>query len=978
MALLFVVFFLLLCTDGKSSEVSILLDFKKYVMNSGPRTNPFFDSWNATAESDSPCRFSGITCNDDGKVTEIDIARKINSPPSVKNIPFRSICSLPHLSKFSAGYNNLIGVINSDIRRCKNLEHLDLANNKLTVPFPDLSSLSRLQLVNLTANEFTGPFPDSSFLGNLTTNLSLLLLGDNNFNPTPFPVTLFRLTNLQWLYLSNCSITGQIPPEIGNLKKLINLELSHNYITGHIPLEITKLTNLWQLELYNNLLTGTIPPGFGRLNKLANFDASTNQLQGNLSEIRFLTGLVSLQLFQNNFSGDVPLEFGHFKNLTALSLYTNHLTGELPNTLGSWSDFDFIDVSTNLFTGRIPPGMCNKGKMTKLLMLENNFTGEIPATYGSCVSLQRFRVSDNSLSGVVPEGIWSLPNVDIIDLAINNFSGSIATGIGNAKHLTELSIQDNQFTGHLPKEISGAGRLVKMNMMSNRFTGDIPPTIGELKDLNFLILSGNQFSGRIPDTIGECSSLTVANFAGNSLTGNIPSIIAKLQVLNSLNLSDNLLSGEIPESLSSLKLSVLDLSNNQLSGRVPVSLVVDVYRDSFVGNSELCGYRVDVDFLRKCSPDSKIRSGMVILLCTIVISMTIIGLLWFLFMSFLRRWRKGSEDGGMMNKNNCSWDLKSFQVLTFDEEEIMNGLVEENLIGKGGSGKVYKVVLSGEKTFAVKHMLNKVGKGRKSSIRRELESEVSTLSTIRHVNVVKLYCSITNEESSLLVYEYLPNGSLWDGLHGVIGSMNTAIDWDSRYKISLGAAKGLEYLHFGCGRAILHRDVKSSNILLDENLKPRIADFGLAKILQGKEGMDESTSSSIIAGTHGYIAPEYAYTYKVTEKSDVYSFGVVLLELVTGRRPIESEFGDSRDVVHWVYSKMDSNELLLSALDPIIPKEMQQEAVKVLKVGLACTVKMPSLRPSMRIVVQMLEYAAQWRSVVEEDKSGTELTLESA
>lgn len=973
MSLLFVVVLLLLCTDGRSSEVSILLDFQEYVMNSSPRSNPFFDSWNATAEFDSPCGFSGITCNDDGKVTEIDVTRKINSPPSGENIPFGSICSLPHLSKFSAGSNNLAGVITSQIRNCKNLVHLDLAGNRLTAPFPDLSSLSKLQLVNLSANEFTGPFPDFTFLANLTTNLSSLLLGDNNFHPTPFPMTLFRLTNLHWLYLSNCSITGQIPPEIGNLKKLINLELSHNYITGHIPLEITQLTNLWQLELYNNLLSGTIPPGFGKLNKLANFDASTNQLQGNLSEIRFLTGLVSLQLFQNNFSGDVPLEFGHFKKLKALSLYTNHLTGGLPDTLGSWSDFDFIDVSTNLLTGRIPPGMCNKGKMTKLLMLENNFTGQIPATYGACASLQRFRVSDNSLSGVVPEGIWSLPKVVIIDLARNNFSGAIARGIGNAKHLTQLSIQDNQFTGHLPEEISGAGRLVKIDMMSNRFTGSIPPTIGELKDLNFLILSGNQFSGRIPDSIGECSSLSVANFAGNSLSGNIPSIIARLQVLNSLNLSDNLLSGEIPLNLSSLKLSVLDLSNNQLSGRVPSGLAVDVYRDSFVGNSELCGDSVDVDFLRKCPSDSKGRSGMVMLWCIIVITVTVIGLFWFLIMSFVyKRIRRMSCKG---SKKECSWDLKSFQVLTFDEEEIMNGIVEENLIGKGGSGKVYKVVISGGKTFAVKHMSNNVGKGRKSSIRRELESEVSTLSSIRHVNVVKLYCSITNEESSLLVYEYLPNGSLWDCLHGMI-DMSITIDWDARYQVSLGAARGLEYLHYGCGRAILHRDVKSSNILLDENLKPRIADFGLAKILQG-EAMDESTSSSIIAGTHGYIAPEYAYTYKVTEKSDVYSFGVVLIELVTGRRPIEAEFGESRDVVNWVYSKMDSNEHLLSALDPIIPKEMQQEAVKVLKVGLACTVKMPSLRPSMRIVVQMLEQAARWRSVVEEDKTGTELGLDS-
>lgn len=213
--------------------------------------------------------------------------------------------------------------------------------------------------------------------------------------------------------------------------------------------------------------------------------------------------------------------------------------------------------------------------------------------------------------------------------------------------------------------------------------------------------------------------------------------------------------------------------------------------------------------------------------------------------------------------------MKSFRVLAFEEQEILNGITPENLIGKGGSGKVYKVDLSGGNTVAVKHIWNyldssssNAGGGKKecreamltrrgSIVSREFEAEVGTLSSIRHVNVVQLYCSITGEDSSLLVYEYLPNGSLWDRLHGI----GKAIDWHTRYEVAVGAAKGLEYLHLGCERPILHRDVKSSNILLDEFLKPRIADFGLARILHDAAPAGKDESSRVIAGTRGYIAP---------------------------------------------------------------------------------------------------------------------------
>ncbi|CAA0840735.1 Leucine-rich receptor-like protein kinase family protein [Striga hermonthica] len=317
-----------------------------------------------------------------------------------------------------------------------------------------------------------------------------------------------------------------------------------------------------------------------------------------------------------------------------------------------------------------------------------------------------------------------------------------------------------------------------------------------------------------------------------------------------------------------------------------------------------------------------------------------------------------------------SWYVKSFQVLTFTEDEILDSIKPENLIGKGGSGIVYRVMVGNGKEFAVKHIWHsdeytahnpgKIGgssstpilERRGPSKSRELEAEVQALSSIRHINVVKLLCSISSEGSSLLVYEYMPNGSLWDRLHN--NCKKLGLDWETRYEIALGAAKGLEYLHHGCDRPVIHRDVKSSNILLDEYLKPRIADFGLARIVQ-ENPIKESTC--FIAGTHGYIAPEYAYTNKVNEKSDVYSFGVVLMELVTGKRPTEPEFGENKDIVDWVCGNLKTKETVASLVDSAIDEIQRESAIKVLKVGLLCTARLPSLRPTMRTVVHMLEEA---------------------
>ncbi|KAI4321094.1 hypothetical protein MLD38_034515 [Melastoma candidum] len=944
-----------------NGELEILLSLPQTIQSSAT-PNPF-SSWIPTA---SPCDFVGIKCDKNGSVTELDLSRQWLAGM----VNFSLVCALPSLERLALGFNSLGGAVSANLGRCSKLWYLDLGNNRFSGSFPEVPSLVALQYLYLNKSGLSGAFPWGSLRS--MPNLVALSVGDNRFEPSPFPLEVLDLLDLNWLYLSNCSIQGRIPPGIGRLTKLVNLELSANNITGEIPNEIGNLTSLWQLELYRNSLTGKFPPGMRNLTKLENFDASRNNLQGDLSELSYLTNLVTLQLFLNNFSGGIPPEFGNFRKLVNLSLYTNQLTGPLPEMLGSWTEFIYIDVSENSLTGRIPPNMCKKGKMKELLVLQNNLSGEIPATYANCSTLTRFRVSKNLLIGAVPRGLWGLPNVNIIDLEKNQLEGGVTSDIQNAKSLGQLFIANNKFSGDLPEEISKAESLAAIDVSNNGFTGRLPQSIGELKKLSSLHVENNMFLGLIPESLGSCNSISDVNMANNSLSGGIPASLGSLPVLNSLNLSDNMISGSIPVSLSSLRLSLLDLSNNRLTGQIPQSLSIQAYNGSFAGNPGLCSYTISS--FRQCSSHPGMSKGI----RTLLVCFSLLAVLLCICLGFCSYQNKREKKCERSLKED-SWDVKSFRVLSFTEDEILESIKPENLIGRGASGNVYRVVLVNGKELAVKHIWNTNCNNQKKARATtpilgacekrswEFDAEVETLSSIRHVNVVKLYCSITSDDSSLLVYEYLPNGSLWDRLHT---SRKIDLDWETRYHIAVGAAKGLEYLHHGYEKPVLHRDVKSSNILLDEFMKPRIADFGLAKILIVNGGKD---STHVIAGTHGYIAPEYGYTYKVNEKSDVYSFGVVLMELVTGKRPIEAEFGDNKDIVNWVSSKLKTRESVLSMVDSRIPEVFKDDAIKVLTVAIRCTATLPNLRPAMRSVVHMLEEAEPCklvRIIIEKDENG--------
>lgn len=576
---------------------------------------------------------------------------------------------------------------------------------------------------------------------------------------------------------------------------------------------------------------------------LKRFDAALNELTGTIPAE--LTGLEleSLNLYENRLEGPLPDSITRSKSLYELKLFNNKLSGPLPNQLGENSPLQFLDLSYNQFSGEIPANLCAKGNLEDLILIYNSFSGKIPESLVKCQSLSRIRFRNNRLSGQVPEDFWGLPRVYLLELMDNFFTGQISKKISGAHNLSILLVSKNQFSGPIPAEIGSILTLVQFSGSENEFSGTIPASLVNLWQLGMLDLSENKLSGGIPEGIRGWKSLNELNLANNKLTGKIPSEIGSLPVLNYLDLSENYLSGKIPLELQNLKLNLLNLSYNRLSGDLPPLFAKDMYRNSFVGNLGLCG---DLKGLCPKTGGSKSLGYLWILRLIFVLAAVVfvVGVVWFV--SKYRKFKKAKKGMAMLK-----W--RSFHKLGFSEFEVVDCLKEENVIGSGSSGRVYRVELSNGEVVAVKKLL---GGAKEDSIidskRDEFEVEVETLGKIRHKNIVRLWCCCNTGDCKLLVYEYMLNGSLGDLLHGSKGGL---LDWPVRYKIALDAAEGLSYLHHDCVPPIVHRDVKSNNILLDGEFGAKVADFGVAKIVERVGNSKGAGSMSVIAGSCGYIAP---------------------------------------------------------------------------------------------------------------------------
>ncbi|KAK1603171.1 hypothetical protein QYE76_018783 [Lolium multiflorum] len=954
------------------------------------------------------CRsWPAVTCDNHSAVVSLDLSA--NNLSGALSPAIAGLTTLRHIDLSS---NSLSGELPSSLAALHGLRHVNLSNNQFngTLQRLDLAAMSSLRVLDLYDNDLAGPLPRTLPYETLVH----LDLGGNFFFGI-IPGTSFgRLQAVEFLSLAGNSLTGAIPPELGRLAALKQLFLGYfNQFDGGIPPELGRLANLVHLDLANCGLTGGIPPALGSLARLDTLYLQTNQLNGtippelgNLTALRFLdvsnnalTGEVPPELaalrelrlvnmFINRFRGSVPGFLGELEHLEVLKLWQNNFTGAIPAALGRAAPLREVDLSTNRLTGEVPRWLCARGQLQILILLDNFLFGTMPDGLGVCTTLTRVRLGQNYLTGELPRGFLYLPALTTVELQSNYLTGHIpspapATAMTSKNSvLSLLNLSSNRFNGSLPASIGSFSSLQTLLLGGNRLAGVIPKQVGRLKRLLKLDMSGNNLTGSVPDEIGDCVSLTYLDLSANQLSGAVPGVaLVRIKVLNYLNVSWNRFDGAVPPEMGGMKsLTVADFSHNDLSGRVPRDgQFAYLNATSFAGNPRLCG----MDASSPCDlttsgpqlwPDGgggeaatkassvwgarlKLAAALGLLACSVAFAAAAVATT----RSAMQRRRLRQASGG--------WRMTAFQKVSFGWSDVVGCVKENSVVGRGGAGVVYRGTMPGGELVAVKRIAAGVDGDDDDG---GFSAEVRTLGKIRHRHIVRLLafcCSDAggkgrgkSRRSNLLVYEYMVNGSLGDMLHGGDGEART-MTWATRVRVATEAAMGLCYLHHDCSPPILHRDVKSNNILLDAAMEAHVADFGLAKYLRHGGNGATSECMSAIAGSYGYIAPEYAYTLKVDEKSDVYSFGVVVLELVTGQRPVGPHLGEEggTDLVQWVRARVGVDHAgVAGILDPRLRGDVPAwEAAQVLLVGLLCVQEQSVERPTMRDVVHMLQQARQ-------------------
>ncbi|XP_010438738.1 PREDICTED: probable LRR receptor-like serine/threonine-protein kinase At4g26540 [Camelina sativa] len=855
----------------------------------------------------------------------------------------RSIGELKNLQFFRAGGNkNLRGELPWEIGNCENLVMLGLAETSLSGSLP--ASIGNLKLVHTIAiytSLLSGPIPDE--IGNCT--------------------------ELQNLYLYQNSISGSIPTTVGGLKKLQSLLLWQNSLIGKIPTELGNCPELWLIDFSENLITGYIPRSFGKLENLQELQLSVNQISGTIpEELMNCTKLTHLEIDNNLITGEIPSLMSNLRSLTMFFAWQNKLTGNIPKSLSQCRELQAIDLSYNTLSGPIPKEIFGLQNLTKLLLLSNDLSGFIPPDVGNCTNLYRLRLNGNRLAGSIPSEIGNLENLNFVDMSENRLVGIIPPAISGCESLEFLDLHSNSLSGSLLGTLPKSLKLIDFS--DNALFGPLPPGIGLLTELTKLNLAKNRFSGEIPREISTCQSLQLLNLGENAFSGEIPDELGQIPSLAiSLNLSCNEFVGAIPSRFSDLKnLGVLDVSHNRLTGNLIVLTDLQNLVSLNVSFNDFSGDLPDTPFFRKLPlsdlasnkglyisnaistrSDPTTRNSSVVKL-TILILIVFTAVLILLAVYTLVRARIAGKQ--LLGEEIDSWEVTLYQKLDFSIDDIVKNLTSANVIGTGSSGVVYRITIPSGESLAVKKMWSKEESG-------AFNSEIKTLGSIRHRNIVRLLGWCTNRNLKLLFYDYLPNGSLSSRLHGA--GKGGSVDWEARYDVVLGVAHALAYLHHDCLPAIIHGDVKAMNVLLGPHLEPYLADFGLARTVSGypNTGIDLSKPSNRppLAGSYGYMAPEHASMQLITERSDVYSYGVVLLEVLTGKHPLDPDLPGGAHLVKWVRDHLAEKKDPSRLLDPrLIGRTdlIMHEMIQTLAVAFLCVSNKANERPLMKDVVAML------------------------
>ncbi|GLJ20686.1 hypothetical protein SUGI_0376850, partial [Cryptomeria japonica] len=898
--------------SSNHSDEQALMAFKAAI--SVDSYNSFLD-WST---NHTFCEWTGITCSSRRQrvvslnLTGMGLLGPIS--PLLGNLSFLRVLDLSN--------NSLEGHIPYQIGRLFRLRRLLLSTNQLEGHIPyQLGRLFRLRMLELDSNNLSGSIPCEF---SLLSNLEIMDLGANKLTGI-IPRFIGNMSSLNVIELSENRLQGSIPAELGSLSHLNWFSLKTNKLTGSIPVALSNCTNLQFLVLYENHLNGPIPWEFGRLSELQIVYLWANQLTGEIpSSLGNWTQVQLLGLERNKLSGTVPPEFGRMRQLRKINLWHNHfvsgssglstltvlsncssledldlgsniLTGVLTTSVGRLSNsLYFLGLDSNEIEGNIPDEICNLTSLGTLYLSANRLNGTIPSTLGKLPNLELLFLGANNLQGKIPESFGQLKRLGLLELSENMLSGKIPDSFGNLPQLRRLYLDNNQLSGEIPASLGRCQTLEKVDLAYNKLTGNMPPEVAGLQNLQFYFnvsgnslqgsilemskmvmvlaidISHNNFSGSIPSAMANCKGLEYLNLSWNTFEGRIPASLANLQNLKYMDLSCNNLSGTIPLAIKKMKmLRHLNLSSNKLTGEVPKGGAFSTLDASeIMGNLGLCGGWVNLppcSHLKRKQPSVSKR-----VLIPIIVGSAIF-IFSLLLVAFSYRCRRS------LTPPLKVWPPK----ITYEElVDATDGFSDENLLGIGSFGSVYKGILSNGTNIAVKLL-----KLKDEHAHQSFTKECNALKRVRHRNVIKIISACSNLDFKALILPFMPNGNLERWLYPSEGG-RCRLNLSDRIRIAMEIAQGMAYLHHYCFVQVIHCDLKPSNVLLGDDMTSYIADFGISKLIFSNSA-DSLTSIDALRGSIGYIAPENGIGGNLTTKGDVYNYGILILELLTRRRPID-------------------------------------------------------------------------------------------
>ncbi|KAG2681607.1 hypothetical protein I3760_11G153100 [Carya illinoinensis] len=840
-----------------------------------------------------------------------------------------TVCSITGIQLKSL---NLTGVLPAEFGELTNLRILDLTHNYINGSIP--TSFAQLPLVNLSllGNRISGV---PSEIGNISSLEELIL--EDNLLKGPLPESFGNLSNLRRLLLSGNNFTDAIPKTFGNLKNLSDL-IDGSRILGKIPDFVGNWINLTKLYMQGTDMEGPIPSSISQLTNLE--ELMISDLKGSsigFPDLKNLTKLKYLVLRNCLINSSFPDDIGELKNLKRLDLSFNNISGQIPvESL----DLDFMFLNNNSLSGQVPKWVLNSKK--NLDISYNNFSGS-PTI--SCADESVNMVSSHSSPG---DSFWCLKKGLPCPRKAQNYELFINCG---GPSIT--------FMGKEYEADSNRGGFSQFSSPSYKWAYSSTGVFTGKQETSYLAESSGSLNVTGPDFY-QTARLSPLSLKYYGLCLRKGSYKVKLYFAE-IMFSDD-------QTFSSLGRRIFDVS---IQGKLYLKDFNIMDKAKVAGNGTFKEFDVSVEGSTleihlywagkgttaiperpvygplisaiSVEPNFDVSRGLSAgAIAGIVLASCV---LLVLALAALRT--KGYLGGKDLEDNELrGLDLQTGHFTLRQIKAATSNFDPANKIGEGGFGPVYKGELSDGALIAVKQLSSKSKQGS-----REFVTEIGMISAVLHPNLVRLYGCCIEGNQLLLIYEYMENNSLARALFGH-EEHKLHLDWPTRKKICLGIARGLAYLHEESRLKIVHRDIKATNVLLDRDLNAKISDFGLAKLDE-----EENTHiSTRIAGTIGYMAPEYAMRGYLTDKADVYSFGVVALEIVSGKsntsyRP-KDEFVFLLD---WAYVLQEQGNLL-DLVDPSLGSSYSsEEAMRMLNLALLCTNPSPTLRPSMSSVISMLD-----------------------